>query len=279
MSATWFVAERLVLDVRQAVRRLGARPFFTLAALAILSVGIGLNTAAFSLARGLLLRPLPYPEPDAIVAVGQVSADFPGASPQLSSTGLLRLWDEARSFEHLSAHAAAAVVLDGPNGPTSLVVARVSPSFFPLLRAEPQLGRLFGAADAVDGAQRVCGGVFGTVALLLAAFGLYSVLGYMVSQRRRELGIRVALGAGNRDVLTLVLRQGGLLVGAGAVIGLLASAAATRVIESLLFGVRPLDPLTLAAVPTVLIGVGTIACWAPARRAARIDPVDVLRET
>ena len=155
MSATWFVAERLVLDVRQAVRRLGARPFFTLAALAILSVGVGLNTAAFSLARGLLLRPLPYPEPDAIVAVGQVSADFPGASPQLSSTGLLRLWDEARSFEHLSAHAAAAVVLDGPNGPTNLVVARVSPSFFPLLRVEPQLGRLFAAADAVDGARRV----------------------------------------------------------------------------------------------------------------------------
>lgn len=125
----------------------------------------------------------------------------------------------------------------------------------------------------------VCGGVFGTVALLLAAFGLYSVLGYMVSQRRRELGIRVALGAGKRDVLGLVLRQGGLLVGAGAVIGLLASAAATRVIASLLFGVRPLDPLTLAAVPTMLLGVGALACWAPARRAARIDPVDVLRET
>lgn len=155
MPERWFVAERLVLDVRHAVRQLGARPFFTLAALTILAVGIGVNTAAFSLARGLLLRPLPYPEPDAIVVVGQAPADFPGAALSMSSTGLRRLWDEARSFEHLSAHAPGDVVLDGPNGPANLVIARVSPSFFPLLRAEPQLGRLFAAADAVEDAPRV----------------------------------------------------------------------------------------------------------------------------
>lgn len=125
----------------------------------------------------------------------------------------------------------------------------------------------------------VCAGIFGVAALLLAAFGLYSVLSFMVSQRRREIGIRVALGAGNRAVLTLVLGQGGLLVGAGAIIGLLASAVAARVIESLLFGVGAADPLTLTAVPAVLLGVGLLACWLPARRAARINPTDVLRET
>lgn len=149
------VAERIALDLRQAVRQLVARPFFTLAALTILSIGIGLNLAAFSLARGLLLRPLPYPESAEIVTVGQVPMDFPGAASQLSSGNLLRLREEARSFEHLAARAPRAFVVDGANGPTNLVGAQVSPSLFPLLRAEPQLGRLLADADAVEGAQPV----------------------------------------------------------------------------------------------------------------------------
>lgn len=125
----------------------------------------------------------------------------------------------------------------------------------------------------------VCAGVFGAAALLLAAFGLYGVLGFMVSQRRREIGVRMALGAGKRAVIGLVLRRGGVLVGAGVLVGLPASAAATRVLESLLFGVRPADPPTLAGVTALLLAVGLLACWLPARRAARIDPLDVLRET
>ena len=147
--------EPIFLDVRQAARLLMARPFFTLAVLAILAVGIGVNAAAFSLARGLLFRPLPYPEPGRIVAVGQVSAEFPGAAPRLSSSDLLRLWDEARSFDQLAALASSTFRLDGPSGPTGLPGARVSPSFFPLLRAEPQLGRLLVPSDAVEGAQRM----------------------------------------------------------------------------------------------------------------------------
>lgn len=149
------VAERIVLDLRQAVRQLVVRPFFTLAALAILSIGIGLNLAAFSLARGLLLRPLPYPESAEIVTVGQVPTDFPGASSRLSSGHLLRLREEARSFEQLAAWAPRAFVVEGARGPTSLVGAQVSPSFFAVLRAEPQLGRLFANLDAVEGAPRV----------------------------------------------------------------------------------------------------------------------------
>ncbi len=148
-------AEPIVLDVRQAVRLLMARPFFALAVLTILSVGIGVNAAAFSLARGLLFRPLPYPDPGRIVTVGQVSAEFPGAASGLSSDHLLRLWDEARSFEQLAALAFSNFRLDGPNGPTRVRGARVSPSLFPLLRAEPRLGRLLAPSDAVEGAQRV----------------------------------------------------------------------------------------------------------------------------
>ena len=147
--------EPILLNVRQAVRLLVTRPFFTLAVLTILSVGIGVNAAAFSLARGLLFRPLPYPEPGRIVTVGKVSTEFPGAASRLSSSDLLRLWDEARSFDQLAALASSTFRLDGPSGPASLPGAKVSPSFFPLLRAEPQLGRLLVPSDAVAGAQRM----------------------------------------------------------------------------------------------------------------------------
>ena len=124
----------------------------------------------------------------------------------------------------------------------------------------------------------LCASIFGVVALLLAAFGLYAVLSYTVSQRRREMGIRMALGAGRGQVVRLVVAQGGALVTAGIVLGLLAAAAASRIVESLLFGVTPADPLTFMTVTAVLVGVALLACWFPARRAARIDPMDVLRE-
>lgn len=124
----------------------------------------------------------------------------------------------------------------------------------------------------------LCASIFGAVALLLAAFGLYGVLSYTVSQRRREIGVRLALGAGRSQVVRLVVRQAGALVAAGIVLGLAAAVAAGRIVESVLFGVTPADPLTIAAVTAVLIAVALLACWLPARRAARINPLDVLRE-
>ena len=122
-------------------------------------------------------------------------------------------------------------------------------------------------------------GVFGLAALLLAAFGLYAVLACAVSRRRREIGIRVALGAGRGDVRRLVLRQGGVIVAAGVLLGLLAAAAGVRIAGSILHGVTPADPLTFAAVTAVLAAVALLACWLPARRAARIEPLEILRET
>lgn len=122
-------------------------------------------------------------------------------------------------------------------------------------------------------------GLFGAIALLLAAFGLYSVLSYTVSQRRREIGIRMALGAGPRDILLLVIGQGCALVGVGVILGVLAATATNRILESVLFGVTAADPLTFSVVTTVLLAVGLLACWLPARHAVRIDPLDSLRET
>ncbi len=124
----------------------------------------------------------------------------------------------------------------------------------------------------------MCAGILGTVALLLAAFGLYGVLSHSVAQRRREIGIRMALGAGRRDVVGLVVRQGGGLVVAGVIIGLAGAATTTRVIEHLLFDVAPLDPLTYAGVTAVLVAFALLACWLPARRVSRIAPMDAVRE-
>jgi putative ABC transport system permease protein len=115
------------------------------------------------------------------------------------------------------------------------------------------------------------------IAMLLSAVGIYGVISYIVAQRRSEIGVRVALGASVRQVTTMVLRQSLGVAALGVVIGVLASIATTRFLRTLLFGVSPGDPLTLAIVPAVLLVVATLASYAPARRAARVNPVDVMR--
>jgi predicted permease len=119
--------------------------------------------------------------------------------------------------------------------------------------------------------------VLGAVALILAAMGVYAVMAYAVSQRTQEFGVRMALGANGRDVLWHVLRQGLLLATCGVAIGLAMALAVTRLLSGFLYGVSPFDPLTFAGIPFLLALVSLIACWVPARRATRVNPIEALR--
>jgi predicted permease len=118
---------------------------------------------------------------------------------------------------------------------------------------------------------------FAGLALLLAAVGTYGVFSYMVSERRREVGIRMALGAGRSRILAQIMTEGLQLTAAGAFAGLVGALAANHVIASMLFGVHPTDSTTIAAVIVAIAAVGALACWVPAFRASRVDPNVVLR--
>jgi len=120
-------------------------------------------------------------------------------------------------------------------------------------------------------------GVFAGVAGLLAAIGVYGVLAYAVVQRTQEIGIRMALGARRGQVLALVLRKGVLLMAIGIGLGLVGAAAGTRLLHGMLFGITPLDPKTFMAVSLMFGLVATFACYVPAHRATKVDPMVALR--
>ncbi len=117
----------------------------------------------------------------------------------------------------------------------------------------------------------------GSIGLVIATVGVYGVISFAVARRRRELGIRLAIGAAPREILTMILRQGATLALAGIALGLLISLSVTRFAATLLYGVDPADPLTFIVVPAFLFAVAVLACLLPARSAARLDPVEVLR--
>jgi ABC-type antimicrobial peptide transport system permease subunit len=118
---------------------------------------------------------------------------------------------------------------------------------------------------------------FGGVALFLASLGIYGVLAYLVAQRTREIGIRVALGSTRSGILRLVLREGFKLVAMGFVLGIAGAAFLQKAVATQIYGIRPYDPLVLAGVMALLAGIALVACAVPARRAMGVDPVVVLR--
>ncbi|HEX8764641.1 MAG TPA: FtsX-like permease family protein, partial [Candidatus Acidoferrum sp.] len=121
-------------------------------------------------------------------------------------------------------------------------------------------------------------GVFGFLALGLASVGLYGIMAYSVNQRRREIGVRMALGAGQGNVSLLVLRQGMTVVGGGVVVGMVLTLLLGRVLSRFLYGVSGSDPLSLAGASLLLLAAAFVACYLPARSASRVDPLVALRE-
>jgi ABC-type antimicrobial peptide transport system permease subunit len=118
---------------------------------------------------------------------------------------------------------------------------------------------------------------FGMLALILACGGIYGLLSYEVTRRTREIGIRMAIGAQRLDVITMVVRQGVVLSLAGVICGVAAAFGATRIMNTMLYHVRAMDPMTLAAVSVLLLLLSLVACFLPARRATRVDPLIALR--
>jgi ABC-type antimicrobial peptide transport system permease subunit len=119
--------------------------------------------------------------------------------------------------------------------------------------------------------------IAGSMALVLGVIGIYGVISYTVSQRRREIGIRLALGAQRSGLRWMFVRSALVLTGIGVGIGVVAAAGLTQLMHTLLFGVSPLDPLTYVSIPLVLAGCAVLASYLPARRAAGVDPVEALR--
>jgi putative ABC transport system permease protein len=120
-------------------------------------------------------------------------------------------------------------------------------------------------------------GTFAIIALALAMVGVFGVLAYTVQQRHREIGVRIALGATSARVMWMVFRDAGRMIATGAIVGIVLAGFSGRLISAFLFGVDPLDPLTFASVPMVILLTATVAAAAPAWRASRINPVDAFR--
>ncbi len=208
--------ETLIRDIRYGTRNLLKRPGFTAIALMALALGIGANTAIFSLVNAVLLRPPVRREVQAI------DPDQP-----IAAVKTMQRW------------------LD-----TSVAAPRYRTALL---------------------------GLFALMALVLASTGIYGVMSYSVTQRTHEIGVRMALGARQLDVLKLVVRQGMSLVVIGVALGLVGAIALTRVMTTLLFDVTARDPATFVAVATLLALIAFIACYIPARRATKVDPLVALR--
>jgi putative ABC transport system permease protein len=212
----------------------------------------------FSSVDAVLVRPLPYADPDRLVAVWIRNMKEMGPSKLFD--GYEDFEEYGRSAGSFSSVAAAMWAIDAQvltgRGPTRDLSRGLA---YPRFRA-----MLFGA--------------FAVSALLLAAVGVYGVLGQFIAQRRHEFAVRVAIGASKHDIALLVTRHGGVPVIVGLIAGAAAALVSKRALEGLLYGVGRVEPLTIGGILAILLAVAAVSMAIPARRAATIDPMAALRE-
>jgi hypothetical protein len=304
--------ETVLSDTRHALRRMRKAPAFTAAVIVTLALGIGATTATFGVIDSILIRPLAYPQAEALVSVSHTVAGIPGiATAPCSPSMYFTYREENRIFEQFgvwSSRGASVTGVAEPEVSRALFVTygaldAVVSGMFALrsnragtesLLAEAQqaiwsvngrqpvflvtvLETLYDQSRARTSFTLVMLAIAGVMGLMLGIVGIYGVIAYVVSQRIREIGIRTALGAQPAGLLRMFVRHGLRLVGTGAALGLVAAAGLTRLMSSLLFGVTALDPVTYTSVSALLIAAGVLASYLPARRAIAVDPIQALR--
>ena len=304
--------ETVLSDTRHALRRMRRAPAFTAAVIVTLALGIGATTATFGVIDSILIRPLAYPQAEALVSVSHTVAGIPGIATAPCSPSMYFTYREKnRIFEQFgvwSSRGASVTGVAEPEVSRALFVTygaldAVVSGMFALrsnragtegLLAEAQqaiwsvngrqpvflvttLETLYDQSMARTSFTLVMLAIAGVMGLMLGIVGIYGVIAYVVSQRIREIGIRTALGAQPAGLLRMFVRHGLRLVGIGAALGLVAAAGLTRLMSSLLFGVTALDPVTYTSVSALLIAAGVLASYLPARRAIAVDPIQALR--
>ena len=234
-------------DVQFGFRMLRKNRGVTAVAILALALGIGANTAIFSVVHTVLIRPLPHPDPDRLVWFWESQPDLPHAP--FSAADFADYQTQNRSFDQMAA-------------------VRQNMRSMDRVAAETVASRRLTLWLV---------GAFAVLALLLAAVGIYGVMSYSVTERMHEIGVRMALGAQWGDVVRLVVGRAMRLAGAGLIVGTALAFLATRGMTSLLFEVRPGDPLTYLGIAALLVVVALAACYLPARRAIAVSPVVALR--
>jgi hypothetical protein len=277
--------ENLWQDARFGARMLARTPGFTAVAVLSLALGLGGNAAMFSLIYGVLIRPLPYPQPERLV---RVTDYYPKGA-------VAALQQRSRTLD-VAAYTDSEFNLTGQGEAARLAGSAVSASLFSMLGVRPELGRAFAPGEDQPGRDRIAvishslwqgkfGGDPAIIGRTVTIDGVdrvvvgvaYGVISYSAAQRTYEMGVRIALGATPAGVFGLVLRQSLRIVLAGLAVGLVASAALARLLSRFLYGVTATDPATFVAVSALLVAVGFVAGHFPARRAARVDPLTALR--
>lgn len=294
-------------DLRQAFRVLARSPGFTLTAILALAPGIGANSAIFSLLNAVSLRTLAAPHPDRPAGLSTLNrngahggfryAEFEEIRAHQRSFSSLFVWEDSllrlgvlqkRNPMQLFLSSTQQgmmypyVVARSAGVPTGALIRQLHAQVEALGREYPvrteNMDRVLARALVQERLMASLAGGFGVLALLLAAIGLYGLMSWSVVRRSHDIGIRMALGAGRRSILRMVLGESMALVAAGFALAAPVVYAGSKMVSALLYGVRPLAPAPLAIAAAVLIGAAFLAAWLPARRAAARDPMAALRE-